>query len=94
MMQTALLERNSEGLLGAAPVIPGSCGTREYKFNADAQDVKGGAGQYFTPCPLNESDNPWSSVFRTILETILSKSPYEFEKLVVKLLDRWAMAVK
>jgi type I restriction enzyme M protein len=29
----------------------------------NAQDVKGGAGQYFTPRPLIDSDHPWSSTF-------------------------------
>jgi len=29
----------------------------------NAQDVKGGAGQYFTPRPLIDSDRPWSSAF-------------------------------
>jgi len=42
----------SEGLLEAAPAIPGSRGTRTSMFIAHAQDVKGGAGQYFTPRPL------------------------------------------
>jgi len=29
----------------------------------NAQDVTGGAGQYFTPRPLIDSDHPWSSAF-------------------------------
>ena len=51
-MRSALLESNYEGLLEAAPAIPGSRGTRTSMFIAHAQDVKGGAGQYFTPRPL------------------------------------------
>ncbi len=43
---------NYKGLLEAAPAIPGSRGTRTSMFIAHAQDVKGGAGQYFTPRPL------------------------------------------
>ena len=41
-----------KGLLEAAPAIHGSHGTRTSMFIAHAQDVKGGAGQYFTPRPL------------------------------------------
>ena len=37
-----------EGLLEAAPAIPGSRGTRTSMFIAHAQDVKGGAGQHYT----------------------------------------------
>jgi restriction system protein len=33
-------------------------------------------------------DNIRSATYETILVTILSKSPYEFERLVVKLLDK------
>ncbi len=29
----------------------------------NAQDTKSGAGQYFTPRPLIDSDHPWSSAF-------------------------------
>ncbi len=41
-----------EGLLDVALVHPCIRGTRTSMFITHAQDVKGGAGQYFTPRPL------------------------------------------
>ncbi len=50
-----------EGLLEAAPTHPCARGIRASCSSKNAQDTKSGAGQYFTPRPLIDSDHPWSS---------------------------------
>jgi type I restriction enzyme M protein len=51
-MQSALRNMNYEGMLEAAPAHPCARGIRTSMFITHAQDVKGGAGQYFTQRPL------------------------------------------
>ncbi|MDH5232738.1 MAG: restriction endonuclease [Gammaproteobacteria bacterium] len=63
---------------------------KEKKLNQDAKEITSPSDSDVTPNEaLNQAaQNIRESVCEEILDTILSKTPYEFEKLVVKLLEK------